>query len=179
MLSLSVDLSGFRRLRRETKRVMGIGTQRAVEVGLEAGADHARHDHPHKTRTGTLTSDAHLRGYVTERFPDGANGVLLNDAPYARFVEHGTRPHQIWPKEGHGFIGPLNPGQSRRALTDIGTHRIALRWYVGGRPVFARMVNHPGSMPYPFMEPAAAYAAEQIAFETEHVTFVLASELWS
>jgi hypothetical protein len=109
----------------------------------------------------------------------GAEGELVNDAPYALYVEEPTKAHQIWPKEGHGFTGPLRPSQGRREITDIGTHRVALRWYVGGTPVFARMVNHPGTPGFPFMRPAAEYAADQIRFETEHVTFEIVAALWN
>jgi hypothetical protein len=178
MFATSLDMSRFRQLRRETKRIMGLGTQRAVEVGVKAGAEYARNNHPHETRTGNLTSELHLRGSVLERFADGATGEITNDASYARFVEYGTRPHEIWPKEGHGLIGPLRPSQSRRAITDIGTHRVALRFVIGGRTVFARMVHHPGGKPYPFMEPAGSYAEERIIYETESVTFELAAALW-
>lgn len=178
MPDISFDLSRFRELRRETKRVMGLGTQRAVAGAVKAGADYARNNHPHQARTGNLTSDAHLRGRVLQRYADGADGEITNDAPYARFVEYGTQAHEIWPKEGHGLIGPLHSSQSRRAITDIGTHRVALRFMIGGRTVFARMVHHPGTDPLPFMEPAGMYAEEQIILETERVTFVLASALW-
>lgn len=45
-------------------------------------------------------------------------------APHARFVEEGTAPHPIFPGRPGGV----------------------LRWFdVGGRPVFARSVMHPGS----------------------------------
>jgi hypothetical protein len=156
---------------------MGEGTRRAVVVGLEAGADHARNFHEHKKRTGDLTG-ARLYGRLRSGDDRGADGELVNETPYAAYVEYGTLAHIIRSKAPFGFIGPLHQGQSRRSRTDIGTHRIALRFVVGGRTVFARMVRHPGTRPMPFMYPAAEYAGEEIIFQTEHVTFVLAAALW-
>jgi hypothetical protein len=49
---------------------------------------------------------------------------LTADTPYARFVAEGTRAHVIRPRA-----------------------RKALRFQMGGRTVFARRVNHPGTRP--------------------------------
>jgi len=49
-------------------------------------------------------------------------------APYAPFVELGTRPHVIFPK-----------------------NKKALRFFKDGKEIFAKKVRHPGSKPYPFM----------------------------
>lgn len=176
--SFFVDMRDYWPLRQKTLSVLGTGTARAVKVGLDEGADYARRNHRHKIRTGALTSAQNLRGEMLQVDANGATGQLVNVTPYARFVEYGTKPHPIWPKEGHGFVGPLQAGQSRRHITDIGTHRIALRFMVGGRIVFARMVNHPGGRPYPFMYPAATFIGVVIERETNNVTFVLAAALW-
>ena len=42
--------------------------------------------------------------------------------PYAKFVEFGTKPHDIYPTKAQ-----------------------ALRFMVGGEPVFAKVVHHPGT----------------------------------
>jgi hypothetical protein len=55
-------------------------------------------------------------------------------APYALFVEYGTRPH---------VIRPVNAS--------------CLAFFAGGRMVFAAYVNHPGTRPQPFVR----YAAEE------------------
>jgi len=66
-------------------------------------------------RTGYLRASA----YIVER----RRGYIMRvDAPYAAAVEFGSRPHVIMP---------------RRAR--------ALRFYIGGREVFARYVRHPGT----------------------------------
>lgn len=51
----------------------------------------------------------------------------LSDAPYARVVTDGSRAHRIEPRNAR-----------------------ALHWMDGGRDVFARAVNHPGTRPNPF-----------------------------
>jgi hypothetical protein len=176
-LTITTDRSRYNELRRETIRVLGERTRHVVGEALIAGANYARSRHVHKKRTGEATG-AKLYAYITRGDQYGAEGELRNDANHAGYIEYGTPPHQIWPKEGHGFVGPLKPSQGRRAIDDIGTHRIMLRWYVGGVAVFARMVNHPGTQPMPFMQPAANYAADLIRHETENVTFVAAAALW-
>lgn len=56
---------------------------------------------------------------------------LRNAAPYAHFIEEGTRPHPI---------------SARRSGT--------LRFEVGGQVVYRRRVMHPGTKPRPFMRQA-------------------------
>jgi len=155
MLTFETDTSVYDGLVERTIDIMGSGTRRAVHEAVIAGADYARHTHPHKRRTGRLTG-AELHGRLIRGDDDGAEGELVNETPYARFVEFPTRPHLIFPKPGNR----------------------ALRFTVGGRTVFATMVRHPGTPGFPFMYPAARYAGEQIIFETEHVTFTLAAALW-
>ena len=182
-INSSFDLAHFKTRVVGTRRVMGAGTARAVRIALREGADEARRKHPHTTRTGRLTSTAELRGELRHADDSGAWGYLLNTTPYARHVEFGTKAHDIWPKAGHGLIGPVRAGQSRRA-TGAGPHEhivgrgIALRFRVGGRIVFARMVRHPGTPALPFMYPAAEYARAVIRRETERVTFALVAAVW-
>ena len=57
---------------------------------------------------------------------------VIAPATHAKFIEGGTKAHEIRP---------------RRAKL--------LRFYVGGRVVYARKVNHPGTAKRPFMESAA------------------------
>lgn len=58
--------------------------------------------------------------------------TIGSDVSYAGYVHDGTRPHQIRPR---------NPGG-------------ALRFRMGGRIVFARVVNHPGTRARPFLDQA-------------------------
>ncbi len=57
--------------------------------------------------------------------------TIGSDVYYAPFVNDGTRPHEIRP---------------RRAQ--------ALRFVIGGRVVFAKVVHHPGTRPNPFLDRA-------------------------
>jgi hypothetical protein len=162
---------------------MALGTKRAVQIALDAGAVHARSEHPHKRRTGRLTSPAELRSELRQADESGAWGYIINYTPYGAYVEYGTRAHKIYPKAAHGMIGPTREGQTRRA-TGKGPHEhivgrgIALRFSVGGRIVFAKYVDHKGSKPYPFMQPAAEYAGLVLVRETQNVTFAMVAKLW-
>lgn len=178
MLRSTVDLSGFRRLRDKTLNELAIGNAKAVTAGLRAGVEHARNSHPHQRRTGDLTSDEHLFYRIDRGFAHGTYGTLNNTSPYARAIEFGQRPHPIRPKEGAGFFGPLQAGQTRRARSDTGTHRIALRFEIGGRLYFRPFVNHPGANPFPFMGPAAQHAGETIRAEVVQVVFQIA-RIWA
>ena len=122
---------------------LGTGVRRAVVLASREGAEEGRATGRWKDRTGearrTITSRM-----VVDTFGRAEADIL---APLERHVwlDQGTAPHEIRPKVPYGFVGPTRRGQGRRALNDIGTHRSALRWYVGDVPVFARVVHHPGT----------------------------------
>lgn len=66
------------------------------------------------------------------RFSSGdLEGQVTAAAPYALYVEEGTRAHVIRPR-----------------------HRRALKWPVEGGFRWAKRVKHPGTRPQPFMGPA-------------------------
>jgi hypothetical protein len=139
-LHVSIDLTGFRRLRDETVRDLGRGLTDAVRGGLDAGAAYARRTHAHQRQTGRLTgSELHAR--IDSSDARGAMGALVNDTPYAKFVEYGTRPHRIYPKNGRYL--KFNAGTPSVHGFDLSSET-----------VFARFVNHPGTKPLPFMRPA-------------------------
>ena len=69
---------------------------------------------------------------------------------YASYVEYGTRPHLIRPR-------------TKRVLAWGGARRLSGAQAAGGRPThFARLVNHPGTQPRPYMAPAAEQAQREI-----------------
>lgn len=181
-LSYTFDLTEFRTRSVGTQRIMALGTRRAVQVALDAGAVHARSEHKHKRQTGRLTSPAELRGELRQADSTGAWGYLINYTPYGAYVEYGTKPHKIWPMAGHGLIGPVRDNQRRRVGGKGAEHivgrGIALRFRVGGMIVFAKYVNHPGTAAMPFMQPAAEYAGLVLVRETENVTFAMVAKLW-
>jgi hypothetical protein len=59
-------------------------------------------------------------------------GPNENQAPYAGYVEFGTKPHVIRPKSPHGV----------------------LIFTVNGKRVVTRLVHHPGTEPQPYVQPA-------------------------
>jgi HK97 gp10 family phage protein len=79
-------------------------------------------------RTGTLRNSIAIK-VETDRVTIGPS---LTQAPYAGYVEFGTRPHVIRPRKAGGV----------------------LVFTVGGQKVFARKVNHPGTRPHPYVMPA-------------------------
>ncbi|WP_228980121.1 hypothetical protein [Streptomyces sp. DH12] len=69
--------------------------------------------------------------WKVEQGPGGLQGVITVDHPAVRYVLDGTRPHLIRP---------------RRAK--------ALRFEVGGRVTYAKIVRHPGTRANPFLQRA-------------------------
>ena len=59
-------------------------------------------------------------------------GPNINQAPYAGYVEFGTKPHVIRPKKPGGV----------------------LVFKIGGTTVYTKKVNHPGTDPNPYVQPA-------------------------
>jgi hypothetical protein len=95
----------------------------------EAQAGAGRH---HKT--GAL-----FRSLYNRQIPNGREvGHDPDAAPHALFVNFGTRPHVIRPKE-----------------------KKALRWSAGGKFIFAKAVNHPGYAGDPYMVRAADESIRQ------------------
>lgn len=86
--------------------------------------------------TGRLRSS--IRAEPPVIFSFRGRAVVGSDLEYARFVNDGTRPHVIRP---------------RRAQV--------LRFQAGGRTVYARVVNHPGTRAQPFLDRALREVAAQ------------------
>jgi hypothetical protein len=65
--------------------------------------------------------------------PFRVTGGVTSHAPYSAFVHQGTRPHVIKPRNAS-----------------------ALKFQAGGKTVFAKSVNHPGTRARPFLTNAVA-----------------------
>jgi HK97 gp10 family phage protein len=87
-------------------------------------------------RTGRLRSS--IRAEPPRIFSLRGSLTVGSDVEYAGFVNDGTRPHRIVPKNGS-----------------------VLRFTVGGRVVYARVVNHPGTRARPFLDQALREVAAQ------------------
>lgn len=138
------------------------GVRMGVALGVKEGAEEARSVHRWKSKTGV--TEQGIQGVHTPS-ADGAEGLLESIAEHSSFLEEGTRPHEIRPKFDEE--GPVRPGQSRRKESDIGTHRVALRWQSDGKTHFAAVVHHPGTQASPFMGPAVLKFERVVEREVE------------
>ena len=85
--------------------------------------------------TGRLR--ASIRAEPPRIFSLRGSVTVGSDVEYAGFVNDGTRPHQIRPVRAQ-----------------------ALRFRVGGRIVYAKVVNHPGTRARPFLDRALREVAQ-------------------
>jgi hypothetical protein len=173
----TVDLTEFDRCVQRTKRELAHQISEGVTGAAAQAVAHVRSRAPFRDRTGALRRGVHVERSTSS--PRLAQAWFVSPQHYAIYVEEGTSAHDIWPKAPHGTRGArLQKGQSARDKSDIGTHRVALRWYVGSRPVFASMVHHPGSKPYPFMQPARDFAQQWLTAELDRGFYRLQT-IWS
>lgn len=110
-----------------TCHILVVGIRSAVDQALEQGADEARQTHRYTDRTGDLTRSIDDRLTAVDAL--GAKGVIEAKSPYASFVENGTRPHEIRARRARMLAWEEPQGD----------------WH------FARVVQHPGTKPFPFM----------------------------
>jgi hypothetical protein len=68
--------------------------------------------------------------------------TILTRSPIAPYVEYPTRPHIIRPRADRA---PASVTATRRARGTVEQGNAALRFYAGGRIVYAREVHHPGT----------------------------------
>jgi HK97 gp10 family phage protein len=128
-LTWTINESEIRAKIAQADRQMAIELRESVKNACDEGAQEARDTHQYKDRSGALTASIDSKLLVSGA--DVAMGEMTAKAPYASYVEGGTEPHVILPKNGQ-----------------------FLKFTIGGRTVFARKVNHPGTKPHPFMGPA-------------------------
>jgi hypothetical protein len=100
-------------------------------------------------KTGTLGRSI-MPGIFT-----GSSALVHARAGYAAYVEKGTRPHVIKPRNARSLRFPA-PGVS----TTLGGRARSgeVRRLGAGAFVFAGKVNHPGTKPQPFLLPGAKKA---------------------
>lgn len=131
-----------------------------IRDAAKHGADTAKRG-KFKDQTGYLRSS--IRAGNPSSIDGGFESLLHSPAPYSSFVESGTGPHVIEPLDyGSAETGWKRPihrvgakaGKRARGVSAGAGRGKFLRFYVRGRVVFSKRVNHPGSRPYPFMGPA-------------------------
>jgi len=121
----SADISRLADALKQTAQQSGVTTQ---EV-LVQSANHILAEMEAKTpvKTGTLRKSLGIK-VSSNKVTIGPN---LTQAPYAGYVEFGTKPHTILPKRGTYLV-----------------------FTIGGKKIFTKKVNHPGSAPHPYIQPA-------------------------
>lgn len=138
------ELNSMRRRYARAPALVGPILRRCVEDALDIQVETTRALIP--LGRPTAESRPHLRDTVSGSVAGGGGlirGVLRVTGRHARYVDEGTRPHEILP---------------RRAKV--------LAFGVGGRTVFARRVRHPGTRPVRFMARGAdqARSGQQAVF---------------
>lgn len=122
MISLSLKVSNLTtttaRFADAPRKVRLVVREWAAEITRE-GAESIRVLTP--VRTGRLQRS--IRAYTDQAGSDIALMRISTSVPYAPYVEMGTKAHTIYPRKAGGV----------------------LVFQIGGRTVFARRVNHPGT----------------------------------
>lgn len=96
-------------------------------------------------RTGNLGRSIHI-GAVTPTYAE-----TVASADYAAYVELGTKPHDIRPRNAKVLAFPA-----------AGQATLSGRTRSSGRVIFAKRVRHPGTRAQPFMVPGAKRALEEM-----------------
>lgn len=146
---------------------IGAGTVNGVKLGVREGAEEALRTRRWKDRTGETARKT--RGYVTDSGHEEGNakGVIECDVKHASFLADGTPAHEIRPR-AWSRSDKVSRSQKLRAKDDVGTNRVALRWYdAGGDVHFAAVIHHPGTKPDAFMANGYLKAERVIIREVE------------
>lgn len=142
-MSISVDLRGFEEAFADLLAGLRNGAHQALVSAVKAAHESAR-----TTDLFRDGPDAKLRRSIVLSFDGPFDGQVKaggRAAPYARFVEAGTPPHDIRPKKA-----------------------AALRFVMGGEIVFRRLVHHPGTAERPFMARARAVGEQTLDYGLEY-----------
>ena len=123
--AVTVQFKGLKELRRRVDALDDLGPFMR-DLALVATAEQKRLA---PVKTGNLRRSINV-GRVTN-----TSAETIARAEYAAYVEYGTRPHEIRPR-----------------------NRRVLRWKKGNTYVYARRVNHPGTRAQPYMIPGAQRA---------------------
>jgi HK97 gp10 family phage protein len=103
----------------------------AVRMAADAAANEARQNHDYEDRSSVLTNSIEPDGPSGSFAGGDLSATVSAGAPYALWVEKGTKPHVIKPK-----------------------HRKWLRFPIEGGFRFAKQVQHPGTKPTLFLSNA-------------------------
>jgi hypothetical protein len=124
------------------ERQLADARSRAMARAVEAGAEEARTRHRFQSRSGATV--AGIRGFVTLVSQAETVGVLESASEVSVFLNDGTGPHEILPRDAK-----------------------ALRFATGGRVVFAARAHHPGTQADPFFDHGVERAEEVLLDELD------------
>ena len=113
-------------------------------------------------KTGNTGRSIHLDSATAQKAITQAGGA-------AAFLEFGTRPHDIKPNAKKAlFFSSQKATTARFGAGANLTYRLSgalsaasVRKYGAGAFVYAMIVHHPGTQPYPFMLPGAVAGVQQ------------------
>jgi hypothetical protein len=123
----------------DVDRQLADARRESVARAVSAGADEARTNHRFQNRTGATV--AGIQGYVAAATQAEVVGVIESLADTSVFLNEGTRPHELVPKNAK-----------------------ALRFETDGQVVFAARAQHPGTDADPFFDHGVE-RAEEVFFE--------------
>lgn len=112
----------------------------AIRVAGHKIASEAKSNHRYTDRSGVLTASTMPDGPFGSFRDDSLTATVSAGAPYAVYVEKGTKRHKIKPK-----------------------YRRALRWPVEGGYQFAKVVDHPGTEATNFLKDAVEKVSPEVA----------------
>lgn len=138
-LEIDVDLSGFDKLLRMLNEQVFPAVDREVEACMRDGAARAANFH-FKKSSGAYAENIEygIRGWLQNTGNSGGllEGFITAKAEHSSYVEYGTAPHEIVPKQRRT--------KGQRGARTRRSQRM-LQFEVGGQEVFARKVKHPGT----------------------------------
>lgn len=143
--TIHVEIKGLAELKRAFKEYPRISEpilQRAIIATQAAFAKHTLKDNPVPWKTGYLLSSF--------RFSSGRLiGRWGPTAAYAAYVELGTKPHTIMPRNARVLAWQSGGSPGRYVTSGSGRRRYAAG--SAGSASFARIVHHPGTKAQPYM----------------------------
>lgn len=156
MFTATLDFEEYETAKAETKKRVRVMAAETVNEAVNEGLIVAKQG-KFKDQTGTLRRT--IRRTPLRRNGDEYIANLEAPQDYASFVEEGTAAHDIYPQDRSQANGPIHrSGKRIGKKVKNPVHRAGggkfLRFFIGGREIFARFVKHLGSKPYPFMGPA-------------------------
>lgn len=155
MLNATLDTSELEKEVESFELRIRFGLLGAVANACQEGAEVAKREHRYKDKSRALTGSIEAEPPRAIGSGGKVEGAIVAKAKHASYVEEGTRPHEIRPRAGRSFVGPLHPSQKRSRAKEGKPYLV---FQVNGRWVRAAVIHHPGTRAYAFMGDAARKA---------------------